>query len=154
MNWSKGVDAKGRPIPNPEKEPAPDGRLIAPDEGGLTNYRSPSFDPKTGLFIVMRIRATGIYFAKPADGTFRLGGRGLRRVGEGGAARRSIIRRAKLSWTHELGPNASGAGVLTTDSGVMFTGDSLGNVLALRTSDGKTLWHAGRGADAEFADYL
>ena len=48
----KGIDKKGRPIPNPAKEPAPDGRLIAPDEGGFTNYRSPSFDPKTGLFIV------------------------------------------------------------------------------------------------------
>ena len=29
VNWSRGVDAKGRPIPNPNKEPAPDGRLIA-----------------------------------------------------------------------------------------------------------------------------
>ncbi len=41
VNWTLGVDKKGQPIPNPEKEPARDGRLIAPDEGGLTNYRSP-----------------------------------------------------------------------------------------------------------------
>jgi len=40
--------------PNPAKEPARDGRLIAPDEGGATNYRSPSFDMQTGLFIVQR----------------------------------------------------------------------------------------------------
>ena len=52
VNWANGVDKQGRPIPNPAKEPAPDGRLIAPDEGGMTNFRSPSFDPKTGLFIV------------------------------------------------------------------------------------------------------
>ena len=52
VNWSLGVDKKGQPIPNPAKEPTPDGRLIAPDEGGITNYRSPSFDPKNGLFIV------------------------------------------------------------------------------------------------------
>ena len=38
------------------------------------------------------------------------------------------------------------AGVLTTEGGVIFTGDAQGNVLALRTSDGKTLWHAGAGA--------
>ena len=49
VNWANGLDAKGQPIPNPAKEPKPDGRLIAPDEGGLTNYRSPSFDPKTGV---------------------------------------------------------------------------------------------------------
>jgi alcohol dehydrogenase (cytochrome c) len=29
---------------------------------------------------------------------------------------------------------------------VTFTGDAHGNVLALQTSDGKTLWHAGAGA--------
>jgi len=45
-----------------------------------------------------------------------------------------------------LGPNGAGAGVLTTESGLIFTGDALGNVLALRTSDGKTLWHAGAGS--------
>ena len=38
VNWTLGVDKEGRPIPNPAKEPAPDGRLIAPDEGGMTNY--------------------------------------------------------------------------------------------------------------------
>src|SRR5207244_5831774 len=38
-NWARGVDEDGRPIPNPAKEPARDGRLIAPDEGGGTNYR-------------------------------------------------------------------------------------------------------------------
>ena len=82
VNWSTGIDQKGQPVPNPDKEPAPDGRLIAPDEGGLTNYRSPSFDPQTGLFLVDAHPAYGIYFAKPADGTFRLGRRRLRRLGQ------------------------------------------------------------------------
>ena len=27
VNWSLGVDKQGRPIPNPAKDPAPDGRL-------------------------------------------------------------------------------------------------------------------------------
>ena len=52
----------------------------------------------------------------------------------------------KIRWSHELGPGGAGAGVLTTDSGVTFTGDAHGNVLALDTSNGKTLWHAGSGA--------
>ena len=51
----------------------------------------------------------------------------------------------KIRWSHELGPE-SGAGVLTTDSGLTFTGDGHGNFLALDSSDGKTLWHAGSGA--------
>jgi alcohol dehydrogenase (cytochrome c) len=52
----------------------------------------------------------------------------------------------KIRWSHEVGPGGSGAGVLTTDSGLTFTGDAQGNFLALDSSDGKTLWHAGSGA--------
>ncbi|MGH9494896.1 MAG: PQQ-binding-like beta-propeller repeat protein, partial [Candidatus Sulfotelmatobacter sp.] len=70
VNWATGIDKEGRPIPNPDKEPAPDGRLIAPDEGGLTNYRSPSVDTKRGLFIVDAHPSWSIYFSKPADGTY------------------------------------------------------------------------------------
>jgi alcohol dehydrogenase (cytochrome c) len=34
---------------------------------------------------------------------------------------------------------------MSTDSGITFTGDAVGNFLALDTSDGKTQWHAGTG---------
>ncbi len=145
VNWSLGVDKQGRPIPNPEKEPAPDGRLIAPDEGGLTNYRSPSFDPKTGLFIVDAHPSWSIYFAKPADGLYGWAGADYGVWGKG-VIEAIDYQTGKIRWSHELGPGGSGAGVLTTDSGLAFTGDALGNFLALDTSDGKTLWHAGSGA--------
>ena len=144
VNWSKGIDSKGRPIPNPDKEPAPDGRLIAPDEGGMTNYRSPSFDPRTGLFIVNAHPSYGIYFAKPADGNFGWAGADYGVWGKG-VLDAIDYQTGTIRWTHELGPNGSGAGVLTTESGLIFTGDAAGNVLALLTSDGKTLWHAGAG---------
>jgi alcohol dehydrogenase (cytochrome c) len=35
--------------------------------------------------------------------------------------------------------------VLTTASGLTFTGDTSNNVLGLRTTDGATLWHAAIG---------
>jgi alcohol dehydrogenase (cytochrome c) len=145
VNWSQGIDKQGRPIPNPEKEPARDGRLIAPDEGGMTNYRSPSFDPKTGLFVVDAHPSYGIYFTKPADGAFGWAGADYT-VWSKGVLEAIDYQTGKIRWTHELGPQGSGAGVLTTDSGLTFTGDAAGNVLALRTRDGATLWHAGAGA--------
>ena len=148
VNWAKGIDKEGRPIPNEEKEPARDGRLIAPDEGGLTNYRSPSFDPKTGLFLVSAHPSYGIYFNKPADGTFGWAGADYGVWGKG-VLEAIDYQTGKLRWTHELGPGGSGAGVLSTDSGVVFTGDAHGNVLALNTTDGKTLWHAGQGANMQ-----
>src|SRR5580698_7955542 len=149
VNWTLGVDKKGRPIPNPAKDPAPDGRLIAPDEGGLTNYRSPSFDPKTGLFIVNASISYGIYFTKPEDGTWGWAG------ADYGIAGRGVLdaidyQTGKIRWTHSLGFNdTSDTGVLTTGSGLTFTGDATGNMLALDTATGKTLWHAGLGADIE-----
>ena len=141
VNWTLGVDGQGRPVPNPEKEPAPDGRIIAPDEGGLTNYRSPSFDPKTGLFIVSAHPSWSIYFAKPADGAYGWAGADYG-VWSKGVIEAIDYRTGQIRWTHDVGKDIF-AGVLTTDSGLTFTGDIAGNVLALDTSDGKTLWHAG-----------
>jgi alcohol dehydrogenase (cytochrome c) len=144
VNWTLGIDKQGRPIPNPAKEPAPDGRLIAPDEGGMTNYRSPSFDTKNGLFIVDAQPSWSLYFAKPADGVYGWAGADYTVWGKG-VIEAIDYQTGKIRWSHELGPE-SGAGVLTTDSGLTFTGDGLGNFLALDSSDGKTLWHAGSGS--------
>jgi alcohol dehydrogenase (cytochrome c) len=145
VNWSLGIDKQGRPIPNPAKEPARDGRLIAPDEAGMTNFRSPSFDPKTGLFIVNAHPSWSIYFAKPEDGTYGWAGADYGVWGKG-VLKAIDYQTGKIRWSHELGPGGSGTGVLTTDSGVTFTGDAHGNFLALNTSSGKTLWHTGTGA--------
>ena len=143
-NWATGIDQDGRPIPNPAKEPARDGRLVAPDESGGTNYRSPSFDPKTGLLIVSSHDAYGIYFFKPDHGAYGWAGADYGVFGKS-ALRAIDYRTGDIKWSHDLGEGASGAGVMTTESGLTFTGDTAGNVLALRTSDGATLWHAGIG---------
>jgi alcohol dehydrogenase (cytochrome c) len=145
VNWAAGIDKDGRPIPNPDKEPKPDGRLIAPDEGGLTNYRSPSVDTKAGLFIVDAHPSYSLYFTKPMDGAYGWAGADYSLWGKG-VIEAIDYRTGKIRWSHEVGPGGSGAGVLTTDAGLTFTGDSSGDILALATSDGKTLWHAETGA--------
>jgi glucose dehydrogenase len=134
----------GRPIPDPAKEPSRNGRLVAPNESGATNYRSPSFDPTTGLFIVSAQDGYGIYFFKPEHGEYGWAG------ADYGVAGKAFLRAidyqtGRIKWNHTLGDGASGAGVLTTDSGLTFTGDVPGNAMALRTSDGATLWHANIG---------
>jgi alcohol dehydrogenase (cytochrome c) len=144
VNWATGVNKQGSPVPDPAKEPARDGRLIAPDEGGLANFRSPSFDPKTGLFIVDAHPSYSLYFTKPADGNYGWAGADYGLWGAG-VIEAIDYRTGKIRWKHELG-NSSSAGVMTTDSGLTFTGDGNGNFLVLDTNDGKTLWHAGTGA--------
>ncbi len=153
VNWASGVAKDGSPIPNPEKEPTPDGRLLAPAEGGLANYRSPSFDPQTGLFVVNSTPSYGIYFNKPADGTFGWAG-GDYGVFGSGVLEALDYQTGQPRWKHAW-PGGSSSGVLTTDSGLTFVTDSSGNFIALNTSDGKILWHSavGTGSSASPMTY-
>jgi len=112
----------------------------------MTNYRSPSFDPKTGLFVVNAHPSWSLYFAKPADGTYGWAG------ADYGLWNKSVLeaidyQTGKIRWSHELGEGGSGSGVLTTASGLAFTGDVAGNIIAVDMEDGKTKWHSGTGAD-------
>jgi alcohol dehydrogenase (cytochrome c) len=144
VNWSKGIDRNGRPIPNRDKEPARDGRFVSPDEGGGTNYRSPSFDPGTGLFVVSAVDAYSLYFYKPEHGDYGWAGADYTVTGHG-YLRAIDYRTGEIRWEHDLHGGAGAAGVMTTVTGVTFTGDSAGNAIALRTRDGATLWRSGIG---------
>ena len=99
VNWSKGIDEQGRPIPNPAKEPSSDGVLIAPDEGGATNFWPPSFDPKTGLFIVNAKDGYGIYFFKPEHGAYGWAGADYGLAGKG-FLRAIDYKTGKIVWEH------------------------------------------------------
>jgi alcohol dehydrogenase (cytochrome c) len=140
VNWAKGIDEKGSPIPDPGQEPARDGRLVSPNEGGGTNYRSPSFDPRTGLFIVSAQDAYGVYFFKPEHGSYGWAGADYGVYGKG-FLRAIDYQTGKIKWEHDIGGEGS-AGVLTTETGLTFSGDAANSVFALRTSDGATLWHS------------
>src|SRR5580704_5542261 len=140
VNWAKGIDAEGRPIPDPAKYPNREGVLVAPNESGATNFRPPSFDPKTGLFIVSAQDGYGIYFFKSDFGAYGWAGADYGVAGK--AYLRAIdYQTGKIVWNHPIGDGAGTAGVLTSDTGLTFSGDNAGNVMALRTSDGVTLWH-------------
>ena len=88
------------------------------------------------------VDAWGIYFFKPEHGAYGWAG-----------ANSSVYSRAALraieyqTGTDQAGATTSAkarvrAGVLTTATGLTFTGDNNNNALALRTSDGTTLWHS------------
>ena len=141
VNWAERVARDGRPIPDPDVEPARDGRLVSPDEAGATNYRSPSFDPETGLFIVSSADAFGLYFFKPEHGDYGWAGASPG-VTSSGFLRAIDYRTGEIRWEHDLHGGGGSAGVLTTATGLTFTGDSANSAMALRTSDGASLWHS------------
>jgi alcohol dehydrogenase (cytochrome c) len=53
QNWNIGLDEAGRPIKSPALNPKPmGGPYVEPGTQGGTNWYSPSFSPRTGLFYV------------------------------------------------------------------------------------------------------
>ncbi|HEX4137069.1 MAG TPA: acido-empty-quinoprotein group A [Bryobacteraceae bacterium] len=144
VNWAKGIDSMGRPIPNPAKEPSRDGVLVAPNEAGATNFRPPAFDPRTGLFIVNAQDGYGIYFFKPEHGGYGWAGADYGIAGKS-SLRAIDYKTGRIVWDHPIGNGAGTAGVLTTETGLTFSGDNRTSVVALRTGDGKTLWREDTG---------
>ena len=140
VNWAKGIDSLGRPISDPAKVPTRDGVLVAPNEAGATNFRPPSFDPRTGFLIVNAQDSYGIYFFKPEDGAYGWAGADYNIAGKS-FLRAIDYRTGKIAWEHAIGDGAGTAGVLSTETGLTFSGDNRTSVMALRTSDGVTLWH-------------
>ena len=144
VNWAKEIDKDGRPIPDPRKEPSREGVLVAPNENGATNYRPPSFDPATGLFLVSAHDGYGIYFFKPEDGAYGWAGADYNLMGKS-YLRAIDYQTGNIKWSHYIGDAPGTAAVLTTASGLTFTGDAASSAMALRTSDGTTLWHSPTG---------
>jgi alcohol dehydrogenase (cytochrome c) len=144
VNWAKEIDKDGRPIPDPAKEPSPAGVLVAPNENGATNYRPPSYDPANGNLIVSAQDAWGIYFFKPEDGAYGWAGADYNLTGKS-YLRAIDYQTGIIKWSHWIGDGPGTAGVMTTATGLTITGDNAGNVMALRSSDGTTLWHAPAG---------
>jgi alcohol dehydrogenase (cytochrome c) len=144
VNWSLGEDELGRPINDPDKFPRKAGALISPDEAGATNYRSPGFDPATGLLIVSAADAYGIYFYKEEHGDYGWAGADYG-VQSTGYLRALQYETGALVWEKPIYSGNGAAGVLTTATGLTFTGDGINNALALESATGKTLWHSGIG---------
>jgi alcohol dehydrogenase (cytochrome c) len=75
-NWVKEIDAKGRPMRNPEKDASIGGALVSPSAGGTINWQPPAFNPNTGLFYVGENNLYSIFYLLDTDprGSMGLGG--------------------------------------------------------------------------------
>ena len=142
-NWSTGFDAKGEPIPNPEKNPQIAGALVTPNQGGAANWPPPAFNPQTGLFYVSAAQAYSVwYIYDPGENPMGWGG-----TDRGGWSQYMVqamdYKTGKLRWSHKW-EGGGMSGLLTTAGNLLFAGDgSSGNFVALDATTGTPLWHAG-----------
>jgi alcohol dehydrogenase (cytochrome c) len=142
VNWSKGYDKKGQPVPLAEKMPQPDGVLVTPNIGGGTNWQSPSFSPRTGLMYVSAARGYGLFYLyDTSDNPMGWGG------GERGSWSESMVQAidyttGAIRWTHKWEGNIR-SGIVSTAGNVLFTGGPSSDIVALDATTGQALWHAG-----------
>ncbi len=170
QNWNAGFDG-GRPVMTPNSLASREGTLIYPGNQGGTNWFSPSFSPRTGLFYVNAWENTATIFAKRdaeyVEGRFYTGGanRGIVPPGVGfgmpggrqpfnyrmeeevyAAVRALDPRTGERKWEFKFS-DASYSGILTTASDLLFTGVSDGHFLALDARSGALLWKVSLGGN-------
>ena len=151
--WAEEIGVDGRPILLPGHTPTEDGEVTCPDLRGGTNFWPPSFDPNTGLFYVNAREGCMTYFSWEQEyipGQRYTGGAGqyIRDdpdMPHYGALRALNPATGERVWEFRY-PTPSGAGLLTTASGLIFTGDEQGNLIALDSRSGEPLWSYQMGA--------
>ncbi|HKY19799.1 MAG TPA: PQQ-dependent dehydrogenase, methanol/ethanol family [Vicinamibacterales bacterium] len=167
VDWASGLDPKsGRPIRVPGKAPsAAPGTLIFPGNQGGTNWYSPSYSPRTGLFYIptwanystlfVRDKAEYVEGRRFGGGAWRFPVPGIR-SGQGGyswakpeegygAVRAIDPMTGALKWEYKMS-DLTWAGILTTASNVLFSGGAEGHFYALDARTGALLWKTQLGA--------
>jgi alcohol dehydrogenase (cytochrome c) len=147
LDWASGVDAAGRPIVVPGKDPTPTGNFVCPGVRGATNWMSPSYNPATGLFYVVTLEQCGIFTSsarKPEPKkNFAGGGAGTKPGDIGQFYVRAIDPKSgKRVWQYPMtGPAEAWGGTVSTAGGVVFFADDDGHLVALDGRNGRHLWH-------------
>lgn len=166
INWASGLSESGRPIETPQ----PPGATTYPGVQGATNWYSPSYSPRTGLFYVSAWEGYGSIFW-PEEQEYQ---EGLRFLGgipgtpiPGGPNIPSLRGSRINNWTEAVGTGAviaidpvtgehrwkfemtdvTTSGILTTATDLLFTGGREGYFHALDAVTGDLLWRTNLGGD-------
>ena len=149
-NWFKGVDTRGEPVPDPEKESQVGGTLISPNNGGAANWTPPTYDPQTELFYLNTAQGYEIHYSFNTGGPPSEAGHTSQAVGGIEASLRAIDpKTGKLRWVHKYAgsewnpprPEHLG-GLLSTAGKLLFAGAPGGFFVAYDPETGRQLWHA------------
>jgi alcohol dehydrogenase (cytochrome c) len=155
-NWAKEIGPDGRPIVLDNTGTA---EKCLPDNHGGTNFQPPTFSPELGLFFVTAHETCatwlGVKPAEPIEMGVRVpsGGRSLVEGHPQFSALRAIDpTTGQRRWEHKYRDYPSSValdltgGVMSTASGLVFTGDNEGYFHAFDGESGKELWKFQTGA--------
>ena len=164
MNWASGLDDRGRPVVTPQ----PPGKPIYPGVQGGTNWYSPSYSPRTGLFYVSAWEDYASIFvseeseyqsgqrfigrtsrvadsrARPTRACAALPINNYTEAAGHGSVMALDIRTGQKKWKFDM-TDVTDSGILTTASDLLFTGGREGYFHALDARTGALLWKASVG---------
>ena len=169
VNWASGLDDSGKPVATPQ----PPGAPIYPGVQGGTNWYSPSYSPRTGLFYVSAwVDYASVFLPEENEykpGQRFMGGRhtspiprspspGLRaspiNTATEAAGHGSVlaldIGTGQKKWNFDM-TDVTDSGILTTASDLLFTGGREGYFQALDARTGALLWKASVGGQVSAA---
>jgi alcohol dehydrogenase (cytochrome c) len=166
INWTKGLDPKtGRPEVNEKFRPLSGGKTIQPIVPGLeggTNWFPMAYNPDLGLvYLNTNHWAMSMTAWKPEDVVYKEGDlymgvdfQMFRLDKEIGYTKAFDVAKKEFVW-ETSSPLPLFAGVLATKSGLVFTGDELGYMMALDGKSGEVLWkfQTGSGINASPITY-
>jgi alcohol dehydrogenase (cytochrome c) len=141
QTWNDGFTAKGRPIRRPNTIPTEAGTLVYPAFLGGSNWFAPAFSPVTRLYYV-NVHAADVVLARrpanPARGRRFEGGRAsvMRGTTASGVLRAMDAATGKIVW-ERFSDTYTRAGILATAGGLVFTGTTDGNLVALDAATGE-----------------
>jgi len=162
VTWMSGFDKNGRPQMVAGAAPSREGTLIYPSNQGGTNWYSPAFSPKTGMFYIPAWDNTYSYFVKLPDeykegqrffGGFNRSSFGLnrgaqintRKPEEGhGAVIAVDAATGEKKWQLDF-VDVTDSGLLVTSTDLLFSGNREERFLAINARTGATLWKTSLG---------
>ena len=151
VTWAKGLDENGRPIKIPEASPTREGVRVWPAVQGGTNWYSPAYSEKTGLFYVSSWEYSSIYHK--GDPLYTRGNRYVGSLPQGvwpntmkdedeqqghGAIRALSPDTGDLEWEFKM-TGVGESGILSTAGDILITGTMDGYMLVLDSFTGKKL---------------
>jgi alcohol dehydrogenase (cytochrome c) len=157
QTWAAGIDEQGKPVKVSGKTPSVGGTDVYPGVQGGTNWYSPSFSRRTGLFYLTTWQDYHTsYFTWDQEYESGKAFTGGTAIGPFPAITRDPFIRWDPSWGYgvvrALDPqtgdkvwdynmrDVSDAGILTTAGDVLFSGNREGYFFALDARTGKELW--------------
>lgn len=145
QTWAASIDSSGRPTVSSSSHPSHEGSLVYPQVDGATNWWSPSYSPRTGLFYLSVLEGNSVVYSDPAN--YETGELYMGSVVQLPHETTALVRAidpltGQIRWQHEMetGSHRLGlGGILSVAGDLVFAGsDRVFYALDART--GAVLW--------------